>query len=75
MINYPIVSPFASKWHVGETGGEGGEEGGSQGGEGGSNGVRSNACVAVSGAELGAELAVAAHSILLSHTGAMYDVP
>ena len=54
----------------GGRGGRGVKRGDRRGG-GGSNGVRSNACVIVSGAEL----AVAAHSVLLSHTDAMYDVP
>ena len=56
---------------LGGVGGVRGVKRGGPRGGGGSNGVRSNACVAVSGAEL----AVAAHSVLLSHTGAMYDVP
>ena len=73
-IKYPIVSPFAANWHIGELGG--GNQGGSKGrGSGGganrftSNRFRFNAC----GALPGAELAVAARFVLLSHTGAMHD--
>jgi len=63
IINYPIVSPFAANWHIGELGGggSGGSKGGGRGGGriGLDNRFRSNAC----GALAGTELAVAARFV------------